>query len=64
MLYHVNSFRQGVYEIPFENEVIQNSTTLALQSVFSRLQVDLLCPTLLNSLLTHLLFFSLPYQID
>ena len=40
MLYHLNAFRSAVYEIPNGDENIQNSTTLALQSIFHRLQTD------------------------
>ena len=40
MLYHLNAFRRAVYEMPNEGEEIQNSTTLALQSLFHRLQTD------------------------
>lgn len=39
MLYHVNSFRQSVYAIPFDGQVFRESTTLALQSVFNEIQV-------------------------
>ena len=38
MLYNVNLFRKNVYMIPTEGEVFENSTTLALQSVFRNLQ--------------------------
>ncbi|CAE7744119.1 UBP13, partial [Symbiodinium microadriaticum] len=40
MLFHVNEFRQGVYSIPFQEEVFSESTTLAMQSVFSKLQLS------------------------
>ena len=38
MLYNVNLFRKNVYLLPHEVEVFENSTTLALQSVFRNLQ--------------------------
>ena len=38
MLYNVNLFRKSVYMLPSEGEVFENSTTLALQSVFRNLQ--------------------------
>lgn len=38
MLYHINSFRKAVYEIPFQEEELKGSTTLALQNVFKNLQ--------------------------
>jgi hypothetical protein len=38
MLYNVNLFRKSVYMLPTEGEVFENSTTLALQSVFRNLQ--------------------------
>jgi ubiquitin carboxyl-terminal hydrolase 7 len=38
MLYNVNLFRKNVYKLPTEGEVFENSTTLALQSVFRNLQ--------------------------
>ena len=39
MLFHVNEFRGGVYTLPFQEQVLSESTTLAMQSVFSKLQV-------------------------
>ena len=38
MLHNVNLFRKSVYQLPSEGEVFENSTTLALQSVFRNLQ--------------------------
>mmetsp|Transcript_25746 Transcript_25746/g.43375 ORF Transcript_25746/g.43375 Transcript_25746/m.43375 type:complete len:1590 (+) Transcript_25746:156-4925(+) len=38
MLYHVNAFRNAVYQTPFEGEEINSSITLAMQSVFNQLQ--------------------------
>jgi ubiquitin C-terminal hydrolase len=38
MLFHINYFRRSVYQIPHDGEVLKNSTTLALQSVFYCLQ--------------------------
>ena len=38
MLYHVNTFRLTVYKLPHREEVLQTSTTLALQNVFKNLQ--------------------------
>ena len=38
MLFHINSFRAAVYNLPHEGEVFEKSTTLALQSVFKNLQ--------------------------
>ena len=40
MLYHINSFRAAVYNLPHEGEVFEKSTTLALQSVFKNLQIS------------------------
>lgn len=40
MLFHVNEFRKNVYSIPFEDEVFNESTTLAMQSVFCNLQLS------------------------
>lgn len=38
MLFHINSFRQAVYQLPHAEEDFKSSTTLALQSVFKQLQ--------------------------
>lgn len=38
MLFHLNAFRKLVYDIPQSDEEMHNSTTLALQSVFTNLQ--------------------------
>lgn len=38
MLFNINKFRHSVYQLPHEDEVISESTTLALQSVFKNLQ--------------------------
>jgi len=38
MLFHLNHFREAVYSLPHASEVLADSTTLALQSVFYRLQ--------------------------
>jgi ubiquitin carboxyl-terminal hydrolase 7 len=40
MLFHVNEFRKNVYSIPFAEEVFNESTTLAMQSVFCQLQLS------------------------
>lgn len=40
MLFHVNAFRQAVFQTPFENENLSNSTMLALQSTFYQLQTS------------------------
>jgi len=40
MLFHVNKFRRAVYQLPFENEELSGSTTLALQNVFKELQIS------------------------
>jgi hypothetical protein len=39
MLFHITSFRKAVYQLPPANDAIASSVTLALQSVFSDLQV-------------------------
>jgi ubiquitin C-terminal hydrolase len=40
MLFHLNSFRHAVYQIPYEKEEFKSSTTLALQNVFNNLQTS------------------------
>jgi ubiquitin carboxyl-terminal hydrolase 7 len=38
MLYHVNAFRNAVFQTPYEGEELKTSITLAMQSVFNQLQ--------------------------
>ncbi len=40
MLFHLNSFRKAVYQIPHDNEDYKTSTTLALQNIFHNLQTS------------------------
>ena len=40
MLFHVKEFRGGVYTLPCLGQVLSESTTLAMQSVFFKLQVS------------------------
>jgi ubiquitin carboxyl-terminal hydrolase 7 len=40
MLFHINMLRKEVYNIPHEHEEMATSTTLALQSVFYKIQTD------------------------
>lgn len=40
MLFHINMFRKEVYDLPHEQEEIEMSTTLALQSVFFKIQTE------------------------
>lgn len=53
MLYHISLFRKGVYDIPFDNEEVQQSTTLALQSVFNKLQVIFSTPFIHSFFISH-----------
>lgn len=39
-LFHVNKFRRSVYSLPHEGELLNSSTTLALQSTFRNLQLS------------------------
>jgi ubiquitin carboxyl-terminal hydrolase 7 len=38
MLYHISAFRKAVYMLPHDNELLDTSTTLALQNIFRNLQ--------------------------
>ena len=40
MLFYINSFRECVYQLPYQDEVYGSSTTLALQNVFRQLQLS------------------------
>ena len=40
MLFHVNAFRDAVFQTPFEGEDLSDSTMLALQSTFYQLQTS------------------------
>lgn len=40
MLFHINTFRKEVYDLPHEQEEMATSTTLALQNVFYKIQRD------------------------
>jgi ubiquitin carboxyl-terminal hydrolase 7 len=40
MLFHINKFRRAVYDLPFEGEDLNTSTTLNLQLLFKNLQTS------------------------